>query len=186
MDTDTKSFPTKLLWVDLEMTGLDPKQHVIIEVAAVITDFNFNVLGQYEALVLQPEAKLTAMDPWAQNQHDTSGLTDKVRAHGVSELEVERQLDDLIATHFGDEPAVLAGNSIYNDRVFIKQYWKSVEQRLHYRMLDVSSLKVFMQGRYGLEYKKGDGHRAQGDIEASIAELKYYLEWLQKGESSGP
>jgi oligoribonuclease len=185
--TDNKTFdknavPTKLLWVDLEMTGLDSQEHVIIEVAAEITDFNFTTLASYESLILQPESKLTAMNEWAQAQHDASGLTDRVRAQGKPERDVIHELVGFIQAQFGDEPAILAGNSIHNDRLFIRQWWPEVEALLHYRMLDVSSWKIFMQGRHHLNFEKKEVHRAFDDIQASIAELQYYLEWFKDQE----
>lgn len=184
-EIDKQAIPTKLLWVDLEMTGLDPQEHVIIEIAAEVTDFNFQTLASYEALVLQPEAKLTTMNPWAQTQHDASGLTERVRREGKPERDVIHELIGFIQAHFGkdgDEPAVLAGNSIHNDRLFIRQWWPEVDALLHYRMLDVSSWKVFMQGRHGVQFEKKEVHRAFDDIQASIAELQYYLEWFKQND----
>jgi oligoribonuclease len=179
---DKSVIPTKLLWVDLEMTGLDYTKDVIIEVAAEITDFNFKTLASYEALVSQPEAKLTTMNEWAQTQHDGSGLTDRIRKEGNPEAMVVQELIDLITTHFGDEPAILAGNSIHNDRNFIKQWWPTLDAKLHYRMLDVSSWKVFMQGSYGINFEKKETHRAFDDIQASIAELQFYLDWFKNNQ----
>jgi oligoribonuclease len=98
---------------------------------------------------------------------------------GKPSKQVEQELMALVHEHFGSEPAILAGNSIHNDRNFIKQWWPELDLKLHYRMLDVSSLKVFMQGRYGVEFEKKEVHRAFDDIQASIAELQYYLEWLR-------
>jgi oligoribonuclease len=179
-EIDKQVIPTKLLWVDLEMTGLDPQEHVIIEVAAEVTDFNFVTTGSYEALVKQPESKLTTMNEWAQRQHDSSGLTDRVRQQGKPEAQVIEELAALINDKFGDEPAILAGNSIHNDRIFIKRWWPEIDAMLHYRMLDVSSWKIFMQGRFGVQYQKQDAHLAYDDIQASIAELQYYLKWFDK------
>lgn len=179
-EIDKHAIPTKLLWVDLEMTGLDPREHVIIEIAAEVTDFNFKTLASYEALVKHPERKLKHMNEWAQAQHDKSGLTDRVRKHGLPEKEVIQQLIGFIKGQFGDEPAILAGNSIHNDRIFIKKWWPEVDALLHYRMLDVSSWKIFMQAKYGAIYEKKEAHQAYDDIQASIAELQYYIEWFGK------
>jgi len=179
-EIDKHAIPTKLLWVDLEMTGLDVTKDVIIEIAAEITDFNFKTLGSYEALIHQPERKLKHMNPWAQAQHDGSGLTDRVRHQGKPEKDVIHELVGFIKGQFGDEHAVLAGNSIHNDRNFIRQWWPEVEDLLHYRMLDVSALKILMQAKYGVNFEKRETHRAFDDIQASIAELQYYLEWFGK------
>ncbi len=183
-DIDKHVLPTKLLWVDLEMTGLSPTKDVIIEVAVEVTNFQFKTLASYEAIISQPEDKLVEMNEWAAQQHAKSGLTERVRASGRPESDVKHELVGFIQAQFGDEPAILAGNSIHNDRSFIKQWWPEVDALLHYRMLDVSSFKVLMQGKYALEYEKKDVHRAFDDIQASIAELQYYLEWLQHGSQN--
>lgn len=178
-EIDKNAVATKLLWVDLEMTGLDANKDVIIEVAAEVTDFTFQTLASYEAVVFQPEEKLNNMNEWAANQHAKSGLTERVRTEGKPEQIVVRELADFINANFGDEPAVLAGNSIHNDRLFIKQWWPEVDSLLHYRMLDVSSWKLVMQAKYGVSFDKNDAHRAFDDIQASIAELQYYIEWFK-------
>lgn len=179
---DKKRIPTKILWVDLEMTGLDAQKDVILEVAAEITDFNFKTLASYEARVGQPKKvvvdrlqKNVWYKDYPENRDDFIRNLDKAKPSS----EVEQELIELVQTHFGDEPAVLAGNSIHNDRKFIERWWPELDLKLHYRMLDVSSLKVFMQGRYGVEYEKKEIHRAFDDIQASIAEWQYYLEYLQ-------
>ena len=179
-EIDKHAVPTKLLWVDLEMTGLDPREHVIIEIAAEVTDFNFKTLASYEALIKHPERKLKHMNEWAQRQHDGSGLTERVRRQGKPEKDVIHELVGFIKGQFGDEPAILAGNSIHNDRIFIRRWWPEVEELLHYRMLDVSSLKILMQAKYGVSFDKKETHQAYDDIQASIAELQYYLEWFGK------
>jgi len=175
-----KVLPTKILWVDLEMTGLDSQHDVILEVAAEVTDFAFHTLASYEALIKHPDDKLHAMNEWATTQHAASGLTERVRTEGRPEQEVIHELVGFIKAQFGDEPAILGGNSIHNDRNFIKRWWPEVDALLHYRMLDVSAFKILMQGKYGVEYDKKDVHRAFDDIQASIAELQYYLERLRK------
>ncbi|HSX16703.1 MAG TPA: oligoribonuclease [Patescibacteria group bacterium] len=180
MNIDKNAVPTKLLWVDLEMTGLDVNKDVIIEIAAEVTDFTFKTLASYEAIIKQPEDKLGAMNEWAAAQHAASGLTDRIREQGRPEDDVKHELIGFIKAQFGDEPAILAGNSIHNDRNFIKYWWPEVDELLHYRMLDVSSLKIVMQGKYGVSFDKKDAHRAFDDIQASIAELQFYLEWFKK------
>lgn len=174
--------PTKLLWVDLEMTGLDPDKDVILEIAAEVTDFEFKTLASYEALVKHPDSILDNMGEWAKAQHAASGLTERVRTQGQPEEDVKHQLIGFIQAQFGDEPAILAGNSIHNDRVFIKKWWPEVDALLHYRMLDVTSFKILMQGKYNYEYEKNDAHRAFDDIQASIAELQHYLERFRRIE----
>jgi oligoribonuclease len=178
---DKKSIPTKLLWVDLEMTGLDPLEDVILEVAAEITDFDFKTLASYEATVHQPRDlvidRIKKNTWWADYPTNRDEFINKLGDGKPSEL-VEKELIALIEEQFGAEPAVLAGNSIHNDRNFIKQWWPELDLKLHYRMLDVSSWKVFMQGKYGVQFEKREVHRAFDDIQASIAELQHYLEWF--------
>ena len=179
---DKHAIPTRLLWVDLEMTGLDAQKDVILEVAAEITDFNFKTLASYEAIVAQPQKTVVERMQkniwWKDYPANRDEFVQKV-ATGKPSAQVEQELIALVQEHFGDEPAILGGNSIHNDRNFIKQWWPALDLKLHYRMLDVSSLKIFMQGKYGVEFEKKEIHRAFDDIQASIAELQYYLEWLK-------
>jgi len=178
---DKHAAPTKLLWVDLEMTGLDPEQDVILEVAAEITDFEFKTLASYEACVQQPrELMIDRMQKniWWKDYPENRDEFLRRCADGKSPEQVERELIALVAQQFGAEPAVLAGNSIHNDRNFIKQWWPGLDLKLHYRMLDVSAWKVFMQAKYGVQFEKKEVHRAFDDIQASIAELQHYLEWF--------
>jgi oligoribonuclease len=180
---DKHAAPTKLLWVDLEMTGLDAEHDVILEVAAEVTDFEFKTLTNYEAIVRQPrEMVVDRMQKniwWKDYPANRDEFISKLDSGKASE-QVERELVELVEQHFGDEPAVLAGNSIHNDRKFVAKWWPQLDLKLHYRMLDVSAWKVFMQGRYGVNFEKKEVHRAFDDIQASIAELQYYLEWFKK------
>ncbi|MEO7364278.1 MAG: exonuclease domain-containing protein, partial [Candidatus Saccharimonadales bacterium] len=117
---------------------------------------------------------------WADYPENRNNFLAKMEG-GKSSEQVESELIDLFQDQFGTEPAILAGNSIHSDRGFIKQWWPQLDLKLHYRMLDVSSLKIVMQGKYGVEFEKKNSHRAFDDIQASIAELQFYLEWLQHG-----
>lgn len=184
---DKKAKPTKLLWVDLEMTGLDARRDVIIEVAAEITDFNFKTLASYEAIVKQDkQVVIDRMQKniwWKDYPENRDEFVAKMDGDAAKPAEqVERELVELVEQQFGSEPAVLAGNSIHNDRAFIRQWWPQLDLKLHYRMLDVSAWKVFMQGAYGVEFEKKEVHRAFDDIQASIAELQHYLEWFKEHE----
>lgn len=182
MEIDKHAAPTKFLWVDLEMTGLDAQNDVILEVAAEITDAQLKTLASYEAIVQQPsEVVVERMQKniwWKDFPENRDEFIQKTAAGKPSQV-VEQELVALVAEHFGTEPAVLAGNSIHNDRNFIKHWWPALDLKLHYRMLDVSAWKVFMQARYGVAFEKKDVHRAFDDIQASIAELQYYLEWFK-------
>jgi oligoribonuclease len=167
-----------LLWLDMEMTGLDIEKEVPIEVACLVTDWNLQTLGNFHAVIRQPQEYLDRMDDWNKTHHRDSGLTEKVPG-GVPPVEVETQLCDLVAKHFGKERAVLAGNSISQDRLFITKYFKRFDSLLHYRMLDVSSWKLVFNNRYGLKFTKKQSHRAVDDIQESIDEMKFYLQYIQ-------
>lgn len=174
------AIPTKILWIDLEMTGLDSDKDRIVEVAVLITDFDFKPLVEYEAVIHQSDKVIDSMNPWAASQHSSSGLTAKIRSSKKTEKTVIKEIYKLIVDNFGEEKAILAGNSIHNDRNFIKKWWPKIDGLLHYRMLDVTSYKILMQGKYNLEFEKSDNHRAMDDIKASIEELKFYIDKLKK------
>jgi len=180
---DKHAIPTKLLWVDLEMTGLDANKDVILEIAAEITDFEFKTLASYEARVKQKrEVVLERMQAniwWKEYPANRDDFIQKLDEGKPSE-QVEQEMIALLEQQFGDQPAILAGNSIHNDRLFIKRWWPALDLKLHYRMLDVTSLKIIMQGKQGIEFEKKEVHRAFDDIQASIAELQHYLEILAK------
>ena len=182
MDIDKSALPTKFLWLDLEMTGLDVEKDVILEIAVEITDANLQTLATYESRIKQP--KKTVLDRiqknvwwqgFPQNRDDFFQNLEAAKPIQVA----EREIINIIEQHFGAEPAVLAGNSIYNDRNFIRVHMKELELKLHYRMLDVSSFKVLMQAKYKEVFEKDSAHRAFGDVQASIAELQYYLDWFE-------
>lgn len=179
---DKKASPTKLLWVDLEMTGLDSVKDVILEVAAEVTDFDFKTLASYEAIVRQPQELVVErmrQNIWWKDYPENRDEFVRKTAGGKPSKQVEQELIAVVEQQFGTEPAVLAGNSIHNDRNFIKQWWPQLDLKLHYRMLDVSAWKVFMQAKHDVQFSKKEVHRAFDDIQASIAELQYYLEWFK-------
>ncbi|MCC6276502.1 MAG: oligoribonuclease [Oligoflexia bacterium] len=168
----------KLFWIDLEMTGLDVNKEVIIEAAAIITDLDLNPIVQYHAVVKQPQHFLDSMDDWNRTHHGDSGLTALV-PKGKDPAIVEDELIALIDTHFKEERPVLAGNSIAQDRLFIDRHFKKLSNRLHYRMLDVTSWKIVLLNKYKVQFPKSTSHRALDDILESINELKHYLSFIQ-------
>ncbi len=178
--TDLKHLkPSKLLWVDLEMTGLDPDSQRIVEIAAIVTDFEFHELAHFEALIAHPASVFEHATDWNKLNHGKpGGLFDRARQHGTPESDVIAAVKDLIQRYFGKEPAVLAGNAVHQDRRFIRKWWPEVDALLHYRLLDVSSFKVYMQGRFDVQFQKKEAHRALDDIHESIAELQYYTALL--------
>jgi oligoribonuclease len=166
----------KLLWIDMEMTGLDATRQVILEVAAIVTDVELRELAAYESVVQQPQSYLDAMDDWNKKHHGESGLAAKV-PQGRAPALVEEDLLRLVDAHFAaDDRPVIAGNSIAQDRSFIDRHWPRLAARLHYRMLDVTAWKIVMDARFGLTYRKKDAHRALDDIRESIGELGFYLQ----------
>lgn len=181
--TKKEVIPTKLFWVDLEMTGLDPAKDLILEVAAEVTDFNFKTLDNYEARVKYPRdtvaARMQANVWWHDFPANRDEFLNKL-SDGKALKDVEQELIEFLSKNFGDEPVILAGNSIHNDRLFIKYWWPTLDLKLHYRMLDVSSFKILMQAKYGEIYEKKEVHRAFDDIQASIAELQHYLEFFKR------
>ena len=168
---DKAKIHTKYLWLDLEMTGLDIAKEKIIEVGAIITDTSLNEISNFHEVVFQNQELLDNMDDWNKKHHGASGLIEKI-PKAKKETEVEKLLCDWCKEHF-DEPIILAGNSIGQDRLFLEKYFKEFSKLLHYRQLDVTSFKLpFMIA--GLSFTKKNTHRAVDDIKESIAEFKFY------------
>jgi oligoribonuclease len=169
-----------LVWVDCEMTGLDVDRDVLIEVAALVTDAELNVLGTgVDVVIHADEAVLGTMVEIVREMHDKSGLTDAVRTSTVTVAEAEQQILDYVCGYVPEpRTAPLCGNSIATDRGFLARYMPRFDQHLHYRMIDVSSIKELARRWYPRAYfgqpAKGLAHRALADIKESIRELEYY------------
>jgi oligoribonuclease len=167
-----------LLWVDLEMTGLEPQEDRILEVAAIATDWDFEEIASFESAVkVAPKVLQRRMTGkfWEENQEAYNQLNSQ-NEHGVEAGVVENSLIDFIKAHFdSSEKILLAGNSIHQDRRFIRHEWPRLDALLHYRMLDVSAWKVVFEGKYKKRFAKPEAHRALSDIRGSIQELQYYL-----------
>ncbi|MDJ0839766.1 MAG: oligoribonuclease [Acidobacteriota bacterium] len=169
----------KIFWADLEMTGLDVQESVIIEFAVLITDLQFNTLAEYHAVVYQPQEELDKMDEWNRTTHGGSGLLARI-PDGKPLDQVETELLAFIDQYFDEgEAPVLSGNSIQQDRKFIDKYMPKLADRLHYRMIDVSSFKQIFRHCFNIDLEKNAPHRAVDDIHESIRELKYYLGYVK-------
>ena len=170
----------RIVWIDCEMTGLDPNRHVIVEIAALVTDAQLNILGDgVDIVVHASETELAQMDSFVTEMHASSGLTEEIRQSTVDVDEAERMVLDYIRQWVpAERQAPLAGNSIASDRGFINRYMPELDQFLHYRMIDVSSLKELARRWYPRVYfgqpEKGMSHRALADIRESIRELEFY------------
>ena len=169
-----------LIWIDLEMTGLDPDSDRIIEVATVVTDPNLNVLDEGPSLVInQSNALLDSMDEWNTAQHGRSGLTDRVQSSVLTEKEAMNQTLDFLKKWVPEGSSPMCGNSIGQDRRFLVRYMPDLASFFHYRSLDVSTIKeLIRRWRPDLEggFSKKGNHLAMDDIYDSIAELAYYRE----------
>ena len=169
----------RIVWVDLEMTGLDPDRHVIVEVAALVTDAELNILDDGIDLVVHAtDAELAEMDDYVTEMHGSSGLTEQIKDSTVSIEEAEEAVLGLVEKHCGDHRPPLAGNSIATDRSFIRAQMPRLDAALHYRMIDVSTIKELTRRWFPKAYynqpEKGMAHRALADIVESIRELDYY------------
>ncbi len=172
------------VWLDLEMTGLDPETCAIIEIGVIITGPDLRPIAEMDRVIWQPEEVLLRMEPVVREMHTRNGLLDKVRASNTSLRVAERDITALVAEHCALGEGILAGNSIHTDRRFLFRYMPLLERYLHYRMVDVTSLKVLSRAWYPnlVEPRKPpSGHTALADVRNSIAELQYYRDTLFRG-----
>jgi oligoribonuclease len=177
--------PKKLVWMDLEMSGLDSDRDVIIEMATLITDTELNVIAEGPEIVIRRSQDLfDTMDSWNREHHTKSGLWAKVVSSEVTQEQAEQMTIEFIKQHVGPRESPLCGNSIWQDRRFIAKHMKNLDAYLHYRLVDVSSVKLLGKIWYPAESEKStdkkSSHRALDDIRESIEELKLYRKLLFK------
>lgn len=167
-----------LVWMDLEMTGLDPIENVIIEIATIVTTADLEVIAEGPVIAVhQSEAELAKMDEWNQTHHGASGLVDRVRASRIDCAEAERQTLAFLREHVAEGASPLCGNSVHQDRRFLDRYMPTVESYLHYRIVDVSTVKeLARRWRPSIldGFAKTGSHQALDDIRESVAELRHF------------
>jgi oligoribonuclease len=181
-----------LVWMDMEMTGLDPERERIIEVAIILTDGQLKEIAIGPTLVIhQSDEVLAAMDAWNTKHHGASGLMERVRQSPVTEAEAEAEVMAFLDQHVAaKERPILAGNSIHQDRRFITRYMTRLDKRLHYRMVDVSSVKELARRWFPAAVAamppKRETHRALDDVRESIEELRFYRQHIFVAEPVAP
>ncbi|MEH6628242.1 MAG: oligoribonuclease [Motiliproteus sp.] len=178
------SHDSNLIWIDLEMTGLDPDNDLIIEIATLVTDAQLNVLAEGPTVAVhQPDVSLDGMDEWCTRQHGKSGLTQRVRESRYTEAQAEQETIAFLQQHMAAGLSPMCGNSICQDRRFLYRYMPELEKFFHYRNLDVSSVKELAR-RWSPQVLKGvrksGAHLAMDDIRDSVNELRHYKETFFK------
>ena len=172
-----------LVWIDLEMTGLDIDTCSIIEIATVVTDGELNIIAEGPNLAIQcSQEKLAAMDDWNTRHHNESGLVERVKASKYSLADAEQATLDFLRQYCPEGKSPLCGNSVWNDRLFLSKEMPELEQFLHYRLVDVTSVKIVADHWFPelKGYKKKNTHLARNDILESIEELRYYRQHIFK------
>ncbi|XP_014204095.1 uncharacterized protein LOC106636263 isoform X2 [Copidosoma floridanum] len=177
--SDAATKQKRIVWVDMEMTGLDPETHKILEVACFITDENLKIISEeFHKVLHQPESELQKMDQWCQKVHTKSGLVKKVEESKITEKQVDEELLFFMMKYIPKGKCPMAGNSVYMDRLFLRKFMPSANDYMHYRIIDVSSIKEVVKRWkpevYEQAPKKLGSHEAVEDIKLSIAELDYY------------
>lgn len=167
----------RLVWIDLEMTGLDPEQHVIVEIASIVTDKALNVVAEGPDMAIHyPEPALATMDDWSREHHRHSGLLRRMETSGCTCAQAEAETLAFLSQHCKQGESPLCGNSICQDRRFLVKHMPRLEAHFHYRNIDVSSIKELVKRWYpGMPpFQKRKDHLALSDIRESIDELRYY------------
>ncbi len=169
-----------LVWIDLEMTGLNYHNDTILEIASIITDINLNIIATGPSLVIhQSDEILQRMDPWCVETHTKSGLYKKVQESFITLEEAEQETLKFIQEYCTKNSAPLCGNTVWFDKLFLKKDMPEIPEYLHYRVVDVTAFKIMISawsGKKDIGFKKTNSHRALDDIHESIAELKFYKE----------
>jgi oligoribonuclease len=166
-----------LVWIDLEMTGVDPENDVILEIATIVTDDNLEVLAEGPTIAIcYPESVLSSMDDWSRRHHQASGLIDRVKASSYDCQRAEQKTLEFLGIHCQERQSPLCGNSIWQDRRFLVKYMPELHEFLHYRNIDVSTIKELVKRWFPSlpPFQKQKAHLALMDIKESINELKYY------------
>lgn len=177
-----------LVWIDFEMTGLDPEQHTVIQAAVIVTDINLNVLAESEEIVIHASEKdLDRASDWVRDTFGESGLLQQVRESKVTMQDAEKSLLEVIRKYVGPKLSPLCGNSVHVDRKFMEKYLPNLNAHLHFRNIDVSSLKQLVRMWYPdlSFFEKKETHTALEDIRESIAELRFYKDILTGGGEIG-
>ncbi len=170
-----------LIWLDLEMTGLDPEEHVILEIASIITDSNLQIIAEGPDIVIHHSAEeLLSMDEWSKEQHMNSGLIDKVKSSTITCEEAESLTLEFLSKYTAQRTCPLCGNSVWQDRHFLIKHMPRLEDFFHYRNVDVSTIKELVKRWYPNigDFKKEKRHLALSDIKESIRELQYYRKMI--------
>ncbi len=179
-DNKIMAIEKKFVWIDLEMTGLSPENDVILEIATTVTDGQLNIIAQGPSYIIwQPEDKLTNVDPWITKTFGKpGGLLDQSRRSPIRIEFAKHETFEFIKKHVPIHAGLLAGNSVWQDRLFLKRYMPEIIDYLNYRILDISCIKEVVRqwypGNPATEFKKSENHRASEDVKESIEELKHY------------
>ncbi len=175
---------SNMIWIDLEMTGLDTQRDYIIEIASIVTDKNLNIIDEGPNLVInQPDEVLNSMDTWNTEHHSRSGLTEKVKESNINESAAEDQTLNFLSKYIFKGVSPLCGNTICQDRRFLARCMPALESFCHYRSIDVSSIRELGKRWYFEDidnFQKNSNHRALDDIRDSIEELRYYRKTIFK------